>query len=132
MPQITIDEDTHQRLQLAARVARISVPEVIRLLANEERLQPDVDKETSDPRRVPIYAGYKGKETTAEFDVRTHKIKITSGKLKGTTFNSPSAAAIAVVKSLNPDRDNPHTNGWRFWKDTATRKSLERRFKPQQ
>ena len=128
MPQITIDNDTHQRLKLAARVAGVNIADVIRILTNEGQIDRSLTPSEVDSRWVAIYSSYKNSNITAEFNRNTGAIRITSGKLDGKEFSAPSSAAIAVVQSVNPGREDPHTNGWRFWKDKRTRRSLDAEF----
>lgn len=128
MPQITIDDDTHQRLKFAARVAGVNVADVIRILTNDGQISVTRDSGDEESPRVPIYSQYKGKHVAAEFNRNTGAIRITSGELDGTEYSAPSTAAIAVVQNVNPGREDPHTNGWRFWKDKRTRRSLDSEF----
>ena len=125
MATINIDDDTHQRLQLAAHVAGITVAEVIRKLAHEHQT---ADEARSAPDWQPIYSNYLGRETAAEFHPGSTAIRITSGQLKGQEFPTPSAAAIEVVKNANPERAEPHAKGWRFWKVTGTRRNIDSVF----
>lgn len=125
MATITIDDDTHQRLQLAAHVAGISVADVVRKLTHEQQAAGEHEGALD---WQPIYSNYLGKDTTAEFHPGSTAIRITSGALKGSEFPSPSAAAIAVVKHANPNRADPHANGWRFWKVYGTRRNLDSVF----
>jgi hypothetical protein len=127
MPQITIDEDTNRRLDLAARVAGISVGDVVRVLVNEGAMNSHACTEDAS-KTVPVFSTYLGTRVSAEFDVRSRVMRITSGALKDQEYSAPSSAAIAVVKSSNPKRDNPHTNGWRFWKVEATGRPLESEY----
>lgn len=128
MPQITIDDDTHQRLKLAARVAGINIAEVIRILADDRKIEDSHNTENVESRWVPIFSNYLDSYVTAKFHPKTGTIHITSGELEGKEFPAPSSAAIAVVQSVNPSRDEPHTNGWRFWKDKRTRGNLDSQY----
>jgi len=127
MPDVSLDRETYERLQLAARVARISIPEVIRRLASEvgdRSGAPPVDEVASHPGWVPVFTGYQRQEVAAEFEPSSGRIRIASGNLDGEVFDTPSAAAMAVIRDLKPDRVSPHTNGWRFWKDSRTRRPI--------
>ncbi len=125
MATITIDDDTRQRLQLAAHVAGITIADVVRKLTHEHQA---AGEDGGAPDWQPIYSNYLGNETTAEFHPGSTAIRITSGALKGKEFPSPSAAAIAVVKHTNPNRVDAHANGWRFWKVNGTRRNLDSVF----
>ena len=128
MPQITIDEDTHQRLELAARVAGISIAEVIRVLIESRHPEVSGGLRATAPRWVPIFANYLGSKVEGEFNPDSGSVRITTGPLGGQEYPAPSPAAIAVVQVTNPDREDPHTNGWRFWKDMKTRRNLDSVF----
>ena len=125
MPQITIDEDTHQRLTLAAKVAGVSIAEVVKILTHADQASSTDESEATRSPWAPVFSNYLGSRVTGEFNRTTGEIRITSGKLEGEEYSAPSSAAIAVVRSENPNRDEPHTNGWRFWKDEKTRRSLD-------
>ncbi len=128
MPDVKVDSETYERLRLAARVARISVSEVIRRLADEaagpDVISRDAMRATAESGWVPVSTGYQRRDITGELDPSTGRIRVTAGPLKGKTFDTPSAAAMAVIRLLNPERNSPHTNGWRFWKDTASRRPI--------
>ncbi|MCL4686155.1 hypothetical protein KJ059_15565 [Myxococcota bacterium] len=127
MPDVILDPETYDRLQFAARVARISVPEVIRRLAREAAGPMDPTSADDVPCRsgwVQVFTGYQRQEVEAEFEPSSGRIRITSGNLEGELFDTPSAAAMAVIRDLKPDRMSPHTNGWRFWKDSRKRRPI--------
>lgn len=128
MPQITIDDDTHQRLSLVARVAKLDISEVVRILANDRPIENSADVLDMDSNWVPIYSNYLHSKITGDFNPKTRAVRITSGDLIGTEYSAPSAAAIAVVRDLNPKRENPHTNGLKFWKDTQTRRTIRSQY----
>lgn len=58
---------------------------------------------------MEIFKRYKGEEVRATIE------KDGTITCFGKTFTSLSYAAIEVVMRLNPDRENPEENGWRFW-----------------
>lgn len=128
MPDVTVDSETYERLRLAARVARISVPEVIRRLADEaagpDVISRDAMNAAAGSAWVPVFTRYQRRDITGELDPSTGRVRVTAGALDGKTFDTPSAAAMAVIRLLNPERSSPHTNGWRFWKDTASRRPI--------
>lgn len=71
-----------------------------------------------------IYAEYRGVRIAAEIDL-FDAVMIKAGQPAAGRYNTPSAAAMAVVRTLNPERTHPETNGWIFWNDEATRKPLK-------
>lgn len=73
---------------------------------------------------VPVYTDYQRHEVAGEFEPSRGRVDITSGNLADKVFDTPSAAAMEVIRDLSPDRMSPHTNGWPFWKDLRTRRSI--------
>ncbi|WP_333768912.1 GmrSD restriction endonuclease domain-containing protein [Streptomyces sp. IBSBF 2435] len=65
-----------------------------------------------------VQAIYEGQRIVGRYDAFTHALTVMSGRARG-VYGSPSGAAVAVVKSINPDVD-PNRNGWLFWTVTAT------------
>lgn len=62
---------------------------------------------------IPVVLKREGhKPVTGQFDPTTRSITVTSGKLDGKVFGSPSAAAIAVLGCS--------ANGWIWWQTVPT------------
>jgi hypothetical protein len=141
MRQISIEAETFARLALAARMSAKSVAEIVRELVEDAARTDDDDAESverpssSKPEVAevsagrPIFVVYKKQRVEAEFDVATAAIRIKTGDLAGQEFESPSAAAIGVVSAINPSRQRPETNGWRFWRDPRTGRTLEAAYR---
>lgn len=120
MEEIELDAQTRSTIQFAARLMECSPAEVIRRLvaAWSAELAPS-DSGIEGPSQlsdkgVPVHAVYRGKRSAGVFRPGTRTLEIVSGPGLG-QYNSPSAAAGAVLKEVNPGR-NPNTNGWRFWR----------------
>lgn len=118
MPEIVVDAQTYDLLRIAANTAGVPISEIVRrgvsaLLGEEPPADPDPWEE------VPVYAEYRGRRFDGLFVAATARLVVTTGELAGQAFNSPSAAAGAVLAVVNPDRD-ARTNGWRLWKVAAT------------
>ena len=73
---------------------------------------------------VAVHAVYDGQRTAGVYDQATHRVTISEGPLAGTSYKSPSGAAIAVVTNCRPDV-NPNRNGWSFWTVTTTGRLLQ-------
>lgn len=71
-----------------------------------------------------MYGTYRGRRTEARFLPATRRVAIVSGPLAGTEYDTPSAAAGAVVAHANPRRAT-RVNGWAFWRVAATRARLD-------
>jgi hypothetical protein len=67
---------------------------------------------------VEVVARYLGEIVHGAFDQVSHRIFVIDGPAG--LYDSPSGAAIAVVKFVNPLRNFPHTDGWFFWRDKYT------------
>ena len=126
MPLVEIDERTAMAVNLAAEMAGVTPGEVIRRLV--ERSRPAVvgsqSPEVASPAGVAVHAIYDGHRTGAVYERATHRVTISDGPLAGTSYKSPSGAAIAVVKNSRPDV-NPNRNGWSFWTVTDTGRLLQ-------
>lgn len=121
MKQVEVDDDTHERLMFGARVAGLTVAELIRHLV----LVPGghAEKDAIMKQETPgtrVFVSYRGRRVDGVFDVDSERLTIVNGPpdLVGRTFKSPTKAAVEVVKAVNPGRLNPQTNGWRFWRTT--------------
>lgn len=86
-------------------------------------------KDAIQQRAIPygfraIYGRYLRVRIEADLEVATRVVVVRSGPLIGQRFASPSAAAAAVVESLNSDRVSPNTNGRIFWHDRETGRAI--------
>jgi hypothetical protein len=113
MPSISLTQDTFDRLQLVAGTLGVSEGEAVAELLRRVA-KPTPSSAQPDPGMVPIHVYYKGTRVDAEFNRKSHRIKILSGPLEGQSFDTPSRAAIEVVRAINPSI-NPSRNGWGFW-----------------
>lgn len=115
MPTVEVDDATFEVLRMLAAYSGVQPSDVIAKLIAD--LSPGVGPAIpTTPGGIPIHKVYKGVRCDGVFDPRTGTVSIASGPLTGRAFATPSAAAVAVVKAINPGRSNPETNGYRFWK----------------
>lgn len=127
MPQVDSSMPAYERFLLAAELLGISPQELAtRLDQPSARAYPRPSVATSEDQSeaVSIHAKYLGHRIEALFMQSTNEITITSGELAGASYGSPSSAAIAVVKAINPDREAANTNGRLFWIVTSTGQTL--------
>ncbi|GII23650.1 hypothetical protein [Planosporangium mesophilum] len=133
MKQVEVSDETYERLAFAAKVFGVAVGDVVARLveaptepAQEPASPPRATPASADdePDQVAVHVVYQGKRISGRFDRTTHQLRITSGPLTGKTYPSASAAAIAVVQSVNPARAFPQTNGRTFWIVDSTGKTL--------
>lgn len=123
MPEIPVDVRTYDALRLAANAAGVPIEEIVRravaaLMAATPPAEPDPWDE------VAVYAEYRGRRFEGRFVPATSRLAVTTGELAGQVYDSPSAAAGAVVALVNPARD-ARTNGWRFWHVASTGDHLD-------
>lgn len=111
-----VPDDAYAKVQLLAQAWGISGGETVARLV-EHFAKPaatdSAEKQDADGT-VPIYVVYDASRIDGLFDPATKAVTITSGKLKGKAYATPSGAAVAVVSTYNPSI-NPNRNGWSFW-----------------
>lgn len=112
MPSITVSDDGYANVQLLARAWDVTEDEVITRLVDNLASMADSVEEMSG--KVAVFAIYQGERVEAVYDTKTRRVEIKTGALAGSFHKSPSGAACAVVKALNPDVA-PNRNGWTFW-----------------
>lgn len=122
MGTITLSESTHERLRLVAATLGRSEAEAVDHLLN--RLARSGRSESEASPEVPIYFSYGDHRIEGLFDTSTAGVKITSGERAGTSWKSPSRAAIEVVRSIKPSV-NPNRNGWYVWTVLETGQPLQ-------
>src|SRR2546421_11218425 len=116
MPKaIEVDEQTYLVITVAAQVAGRTPGEVVRRLLTDatDRSSAAGYGEKSPPqdpalahltKEIGIYAFYLRRRIEAVLDPVRETVRITSGPLAGELFDSPSAAGIKLVETLNPNR----------------------------
>ena len=111
MATIDVDEGTKQAVSFAARMANVTEGEIIRRLvgaSTQAKGEP-----APAPEGVAIYADYEGHRVRARY-FEPARVEIVDGPLAGKSFKTPTGAARAVVRLLNPSV-NDNRNGWSFW-----------------
>ncbi|WP_432836768.1 hypothetical protein [Dactylosporangium sp. CA-092794] len=111
-----VPNDAHSKVQLLANAWEVSEGEAVARLVEHFANAPSSAKPKDERQngQVPIYAIYEATRIEAVYDSNTKGVTITSGKLNGRTYSTPSGAAAAVVSAYNPSV-NPNRNGWSFW-----------------
>lgn len=132
MPTIDVPDQTYARLSFAARVAGITIAELLDRLTAPSDAAPSA----SGPQAVAlqanaetkVYATYRGQRIDGFLDLETERLRVTAGPadLVGQSFRSPTQAAVAAVRMINPGRDHPETNGWRFWREAESGRIIDR------
>ena len=119
MPSVDVSDPDHRRLTLLARAWGTSPGLAVGRLLDSFEQEPASSPSPAGDAEVPIHAVYGKHRVEALFDRMTQQVKITSGPLAGSTYRSPSGAAVAVVGLYNRSV-NPNRNGWSFWSVTGT------------
>ncbi|MFJ8136047.1 hypothetical protein [Streptomyces sp. NPDC096013] len=127
MPAIELDERTYGKVVFAARVMGCAPSEVVRRLVESWSNAEEADGE---PQDVRVHAVYRGARVIGLFDPATRALTVTEGPAAGQVYTSPSAAAMAVIQAVNPDRTSPHANGWSFWRVTRSGEELKSLRRP--
>jgi hypothetical protein len=126
---IEIDDQTFSTLNFAARMAGVSIGEVVARLVSQAGSPPATlpelgAKVVSAPTGVKVYADYDGIRTYGTYNPITTRIDITSGPLAGRGFKTPTGAARAVVSQYKPGV-SPNRNGWSFWTEDGSGAPLQ-------
>jgi hypothetical protein len=109
-----VPSDAHTKIQILARAWGITAGAAVARLVDDFATGDAPKAPESATYGVPIYVVYESTRVDAVFDPLTEAVTITSGKLTGKAYSSPSGAAVAVVSTYNPTV-NPNRNGWVFW-----------------
>lgn len=124
MKEIEVSDEAYEKISFAANIAGVSLAVTIdRLIAKAS----EPPRQTTAPGQVPpagddeipVSATYLGHAVAGFLNLETERLRITAApraELLG-TYPTPSNAAGQVVRTLNPARQRPETNGWRFFND---------------
>ena len=148
MPEVSLDEETYDRLLVASRLMDEPIGEVVRRLVNRLASQPEplpdsvpvgdvrpdppavsnsreMHMETVTAEWLAIHKIYKGNRVEGVFNPTTHEVRLSTQPWANKYFASPTAAAVAVVEHFSGDLiETNNTNGRRFWKVTSTGDNL--------
>lgn len=142
MPTIDLDQQTFEKLQVTAHLTDrpigavvkqlvdrlVSAPATVQVAAASTTVQASHSSTASvghvQNAWLPVFKVYKGHRVEGEFNPSTMELKVTTAPWSGRVFQSPTAAAIAVVEHFPSDRETSNTNGRKFWKVTSTGRDL--------
>ena len=139
MPTVDIDQWSFDKIDFIRRVTGLSHAATVRSIlerldGDESHTAPDTPPPSTTPPSeqaplqnegtVKVFSEYKGHRIEGLFTMSTKSLRITTAPLAGRHFDSPTAAAVAVVKANTPDREKPETNGRKFWRLDETGKEL--------
>lgn len=143
---ITVDPETYRVLETISMQTDKPIGTVIRRMIGLEsekrasreaamsRLPYDATPAgpigTTGPRNgFSIYMTYKGRRFDGVYEPGFQTIDVTSEPWHGKRFQTPSGAAMAIIRRVNPDRSNAQTNGWKRWKLAANGRTLHAQFR---
>lgn len=114
--RVSVSSDAYRQIMLLCRAWNTTPSTVVdRVLADYARgPEPRRLAPVPPPSFVHVHARYEGVRVDGIFDRASRGLTITTGDLEGKEFKSPSGAAMALVRHLNPDVHN-NRNGWDFW-----------------
>ncbi|GAA2527917.1 hypothetical protein [Winogradskya humida] len=120
MKTIEVSDEAHARLTFAADIAKISLSEAVDRavgVPTDPPVPTAAEPEHAEGDEIAIVVTYRGHEVSGYLDLRTENVRLTAAPKAELirTYKSPSQAAVATVRALNPGRQHPETNGWRFF-----------------
>jgi hypothetical protein len=134
LPTIDVDQLTYDKLQITAQLTEKPIGAVVKQLLDRLAAPPPITASSasgaasgpalSDAAWVPVFKVYKGHRIEGEFNPMSMELKVTTAPWSRRVFNSPTAAAIAVVEHFPSARETSNTNGRKFWKVAATGNDL--------
>src|SRR4051794_18999117 len=119
MPSVTVDEWSFDRLDFIRRATGLSHAAIVRSVlerlsdepsaprppgSGQASVAPGASDAPTANGTLKVFADYKGQRIEGVFDLTGKTLRVTTNPLPGQTFDSPTAAAVAVVKALSPER----------------------------
>jgi len=122
MKVIEVSDAAYERLTFAAEIAKISLSEAVDRAVGAPagpHGPPATPGGTAPPgdSEIAIAVTYRSHSISGYLNLETEHVRITAAPKAELirTYKSPSQAAVATVRTLNPGRQHPETNGWRFF-----------------
>lgn len=122
MKSIEVSDEAFERIGFAANIAGISIAVAVDRMVKTSTAQANPPaRERSTPRsdkdEIAVYVVYRNQKVSGFLDLESERLSITEAPRAELidTYRTPSNAAVAIVRILNPDRQHPETNGWRFF-----------------
>ncbi|NMO50917.1 hypothetical protein HH310_06890 [Actinoplanes sp. TBRC 11911] len=122
MKDIEVSDEAYEKISFAANIAGISLAVAVDRLIAKASEPPKHAKDTEktsevDADEITVVASYRGHEVSGFLNLATERLRITAAPKAELirSYRSPSNAAVEIVRALNPARQRPETNGWRFF-----------------
>jgi len=122
MKHIEISDAAHEKLAFAAKVAGIAISEAVDRLAGVSAETPGRRDSDTAPKaplddEIAVSVVYREQKVSGFLNLDSERLRITEAPVPDLirTYGSPSQAAMEIVRALNPGRQRPETNGWRFF-----------------
>jgi hypothetical protein len=122
MKTIEVSDAAYERLTFAAEIAKISLSEAVDRAVGvpASPLDPPAspaETAQAEGNEIAIAVTYRGHGVSGYLNLETENVRITAAPKAELirTYKSPSQAAVTTVRTLNPGRQHPETNGWRFF-----------------
>ena len=122
MNTIEVSDAALERLTCAAEIAKISLSEAVDRAVGvpagpRDSLASPPKAPLAESNEIAITVTYRGHRVSGFLDLEKEHVRITAAPKAELirTYKSPSQAAVATVRALNPGRQHPETNGWRFF-----------------
>jgi hypothetical protein len=120
---IEVSDNAFDKISFAAAIAGISIAVAVDRMVEKSTASLQDASGVSDAEastdEVAISVTYRGKRVSGFLNPATDRLRITEAPIASLIgiYRTPSNAAVETVKALNPARQHPATNGWRFWVD---------------
>ena len=123
MKTIEVSDQAYDKISFAAAIAGVSIAVAVDRMVDRATASPAANSSThgavADPDEIAVSVTYRGQHVKGFLNPKTERLRITDAPIAGLirTYRTPSQAAVETVKALNPARQHPATNGWRFFVD---------------
>jgi hypothetical protein len=122
LKRIEVSDDAFDKIMLAAKIADVSVAVAVdrlvaKALAPPQQVVPHAQSPMAGTDEIAVYVVYRGQKVSGFLNLETERLRITDAPTAHLikAYRTPSNAAVEIVRSLNPARQHPETNGWRFF-----------------
>ena len=116
MKTIEVSDAAYERLKFGAEIAKISLSEAVDRAVGVPAAPPSPSAAPAAAApatnsEIAIAVTYRGHSISGYLNLQTENVRITAAPKAELirTYKSPSQAAVATVRTLNPGRQHPET-----------------------